>query len=101
MNKNRRKELYTLINRLTVLRSTNDIKNNDLVNEIKDIKLELGWILSEEEAYMDNIPENMQNGNKYQIAEEACDNLESAIDALDDGIEGIDDAIDYISNASV
>ena len=59
---------------------------------------------------MDNIPENLQCGYRYQIAEDACDNLENAIDYLDEAIDSedvnemvicINKSIDFINEARV
>lgn len=96
MNKDRRKELYAIANKLLALKGTND---DDIEEELESAKSDLDMILYEEESYMDNIPENMQSGYKYQKAEDACSNIENAIDALDDG--NIDYAISYIYGATV
>ena len=96
MNKIRRKELYAVANKLIGLKRTN---NEGTELDLDSFKSDLDMILSEEESYMDNIPENLQNGYRYQAAEEACDNIECAIDALNDG--NIDEAISYIYSATV
>jgi hypothetical protein len=96
MNKDRRKELCAVANKLLSLKRTN---NDDIEMDLDPFKNDLDMILSEEESYMDNVPENFQNGYRYQMAEEACNNIECAIDALDDG--NIDDAISYIYSATV
>lgn len=90
MNKERRKALYAIVKRLSVM----DHNNTDERNSIKS---DLESILCDEEYYMDSIPESFIY--KYEKAEEACDNLQSAIDALDD--DDIDDAINYIYSATV
>lgn len=95
MNKNRRKELYAVVNKLLALKNANDGVEMDL----ESAKNDLSMILYDEESYMDNIPENMQGGYRYQTAEDACDNIECAIDALDD--EDVDSAINYIYSATV
>ena len=38
-------------------------------------------LLEEEEEARDNIPESLQNSERYERANEACDNLSSAINA--------------------
>lgn len=96
MNKTRRKELYSVANKLLALKRTNE---DDIETELESAKNDLDMILYEEESYMDNMPENMQSGYKYQKAEDACANIENAIDALDDG--NIDHAISYIYGATV
>lgn len=60
MNKVRRKNLQSIIDRL------------------EDIKADLEEITYEEEEYRDNIPENLQSSEKYERADEACDNLNDA-----------------------
>ena len=94
MNKGRRQELYTIANSLLALKRTD---NRDVEVDLEPAKNALDMILYEEESYMDSIPESMHN--KYEKAEEACDNIENAIDALNDG--DIDNAISYIYGATV
>lgn len=96
MNKTRRKELHSVANKLLVLSREDD---SNIETELDAIKNELSMILYDEEYYMDSIPENFQSGYRYQVAEDACNNIENAIDALDDG--DIDDAIKYIYGATV
>lgn len=74
MNNQRRKELERII---SILQDTLGALQN---------------ILSEEEDYMDNIPENLQGGERYSVAEEACDNMSAAIDAMEEAIDCIRDA---------
>lgn len=93
MNNDRRKELRNLANKLKSNTNQNDLEF------IASIKNELESILYEEESYMDNIPENLQGGYRYQMAEDACDNIESAIDVLNEN--ELNEAIDYIYNAAV
>lgn len=96
MNKTRRKELYAIANKLIHLKNAN---NEDSEMNLDQLKNDLDMILNDEESYMDNMPENLQNGYRYQMAEEACDHIECAIDALNDG--DIDDAISHIYSATV
>lgn len=51
-------------------------------------------IQSEEEEYRDSIPENMQSGERYKRADEACDNLSDAVDNLEEVISSIEAAIE-------
>lgn len=96
MNKQRRKELYISAEKLSTLKRANA---EDLSSDLDLIKHELSMILYDEESYMDNMPENFQNSYRYQMAEDACSNIENAIDALDD--KDIDLAIKYIYSATV
>jgi predicted Zn-dependent peptidase len=96
MNKNRRKVLYAVANKLIALKSSD---KKDIEADFEAAKNVLDGILYEEESYMDDMPENMQSGYKHQKAEDACSNIEDAIDALND--EDIDAAISYIYSATV
>ena len=76
MNKPRRKNLQGIIDQLEELKSS-----------IEDL-------MSEEEEYRDNMPENMQGGERYEAAEMACDNLSDAVSNLEDAISSIEAAIE-------
>lgn len=76
MNKIRRKNLQTIIDRP------------------EDIKTDLEEITYEEEEYRDNIPENLQSSEKYERADEACDNLNDAADTLNEVIDSITTAME-------
>lgn len=76
MNKPRRKSLQTLLDRLA------DI--HDTLEEIK----------GEEEDYRDNMPENLQGSERYEKANEACDNLYEAVSNLEEAISNIETAIE-------
>lgn len=76
MNKIRRKNLQTIIDRP------------------EDIKADLEEITYEEEEYRDNIPENLQSSEKYERADEACDNLNDAADTLNEVIDSITTAME-------
>jgi DNA repair exonuclease SbcCD ATPase subunit len=75
MNKQRRNAINEIYERIAELR--------DMLEQIKD----------EEDDYRDNMPENLQCSERYQISEDASDNLDSALDTLDD-------ALDYIESAA-
>ena len=49
-------------------------------------------IMSEEEDYRDNMPENLQGSMKYDAAEEAIDNMQDAIDSLEEAIDSLNEA---------
>lgn len=76
MNKVRRKNLQSIIDRL------------------EDIKADLEEITYEEEKYRDNIPENLQGSEKYERADEACDSLNDAADTLNEVIDSITTAME-------
>lgn len=76
MNKIRRKNLQAIIDQL-----------DELKGGLEDLQ-------AEEEEYRDNIPENMQKSERYEKADEACDNLSSAVDSLEEAISSIEAAIE-------
>ena len=96
MNNTRRKELYAVAE---ILEKAKDANKNDIADLIEDAKQALDTILYDEESYMDNIPENLQSSYRYQVAEDACANIECAMEALDNG--DIKYAISYIYGATV
>lgn len=71
MNKIRRKELSEIIDRIQAI--TNDLEN----------------ILSEEEDYRDNMPENLQSSEKYETSDNACSFMQDAIDNLNEAMDNI------------
>jgi hypothetical protein len=75
MNKIRRKNLQAIIDQL-----------EELKGSLEDLQTE--------EEYRDNIPENMQESERYEKADEACDNLSSAVDSLEEAISSIEAAIE-------
>jgi molecular chaperone GrpE (heat shock protein) len=64
----------------------------DIIDQLEELKDALDTLKEEEEEYRDNIPENMQGSERYEIAEAACDNLDSAVDSLDEVISYIEEA---------
>lgn len=102
MNKFRRKEIFRVIMSLTKV-----IDNGATEEELNDIAANIEILQNEEEDYRDNMPENMQGGYKYEMADEACDNLNYAHDCVNEAIDGenvndyLKKAINYLNEASV
>lgn len=71
MNKERRKNL------------------DDLVNRLEDMKQELVTMQDEEQEYFDNMPESLQGGEKG-----------TAIEEMDNAVSFLNDAIDSIQSAT-
>lgn len=53
-----------------------------LLAQLAAIQEELEEISQEEQDYLDNIPENLMESEKYSTAEENCENLTAALDSL-------------------
>ena len=75
MNKERRKNLASIVERLEELQGALD----DLATE--------------EEEYRDNMPENLTGSAKYEKSDEAANSLREAFDALGDAMDSINSAI--------
>lgn len=64
-----------------------------LYNIIADAKDNLDEVRDEEDDYKENIPENLQGSERYEIAEAAVDALESAISSLEEALDSIEEAM--------
>lgn len=74
MNKARRKQLEEIIER------------------IQGISEDLESIMSDEEEYRDNMPENLQGSERYEIAYNACYAMQDALDNLEEAISNVETA---------
>lgn len=72
MNKERRKQIDVVIEAI-----------NDFQNSFEELQQAIEEIRDEEQEYLDNIPENLQSSERYELAEDAVNNLESAVDWFD------------------
>ena len=75
--------------------------NKERKNRTMDVKEILGNavdelenIRSEEEMAMENIPENLQNSEKYALMEDAVDALEDAYGSVSDAIDSLDEILE-------
>lgn len=103
MNKQRRKDIYMNTRKLLFI-----IQNNKFDKSIlKRILMDIEHLQNEEEDYRDNIPENMQGGDRYERADEACDNMSYACDYINEAMDSDDwadylkKAIEYLNDASI
>lgn len=88
MNKKRRKALGEVMKKIEELQSS----LSELLGDLEAIR-------EEEEEYRDNIPENLQDSDKYWKADAAVDALVSAYDALDAADSDMDEAVGNILEA--
>ena len=89
MNNTRRKAISELSQKVGSIKG----EVEELMQSIEDIK-------SEEEDYKENIPENLQGGDKYELAEAAIENLEEAYNGLNDIVGILEDVESYLDEAS-
>lgn len=89
MNNTRRKDIKKLIEKLEDLQADMSV----LLEELEDIR-------NEEQEAFDNIPDNLQETERYEKAENAVDNLNEAYDEFETMRDGIDDIISYLEEAA-
>lgn len=80
MNKARRKEIDKAV---------------ALIQEAKDI---LESTAEEEQEYYDNMPENMQSGEKGERAQSAAESLQEAVGNLDEAINNLETSLPTIGS---
>ena len=105
MNKNRRKQLDALQDRI-IAAQTKLNEFLELSASCEDIHNEIESLKDEEQDYIDNLPENLQQSEKASDAEAAVNSMEEAMDALSEYTSSIDTlsealqcAVDAIDNA--
>lgn len=74
MNKERRKSL------------------REIQSKLERLGQDLEALKEEEEEYRDNMPENLQESDRYQRADEVCDLLQEALENLDNAYQQIEEA---------
>ena len=52
--------------------------------KLREIQDDLRELMEEEEEYRDNMPENLKESERYEKADEACDNMQCAVDSIDE-----------------
>jgi len=63
-----------------------------IIEKLNDIQSMVNDVLDEESEYRDNIPDNLRNSEKYENAENNCDNLQRAIDSIDEAVSYLQEA---------
>ena len=74
MNKERRKSL------------------REIQSKLERLGEDLEALKEEEEEYRDNMPENLQESDRYQRADVVCDLLQEALENLDNAYQQIEEA---------
>lgn len=76
MNKERRKSL------------------REIQSKLESLGQDLETLKEEEEEYRDNMPENLQESERYQRADEVCDLLQEALESMDNAYQQIEEAVE-------
>ncbi|MBE6564197.1 MAG: hypothetical protein E7655_02830 [Ruminococcaceae bacterium] len=61
-------------------------------SRLEEAKSFVETVKDEEEDCLNNLPENLQEGDRYRMMEEAVDNLSEAIEHIDGAMDNIDQA---------
>jgi len=64
-----------------------------LIDKLEEIKGEIEAMQQEEQDYIDNVPENLQGGERYSQAEEAVSNIEYSVDNVQEAIDNLQNSI--------
>lgn len=86
MNKQRRKDIDSIIERLHEIKST-----------FEDVLTDVEGVRDEEQESYDNMPEGLQQTERGEIAQEAIDKLDEVYSALED--LDLDDLIGMLEEA--
>ena len=72
------------------------IKN--LIQQLRHIAMDIDGLRSEEEDYMWNIPENLQESDRYYAADAAVDNLDSASERVSDAADELEELLKEVDH---
>lgn len=86
MNKARRRQIADVQKRVEGLEGI-----------LEELKSMVEAIKDEEQEYLDNIPENLQGSERYELAENVVENLDNAYELLDE--IDIEDLLGYLEEA--
>lgn len=73
MNKERRKQIAAIVNRIS-----------GIVSDLEMVK-------DDEDEYRDNMPENLQGGTRYDDSDEASNVMQCALDALEEASSNLEE----------
>lgn len=73
MNKERRKQIAVIVNRIS-----------GIVSDLEMVK-------DEEDDYRDNMPENLQGSTRYDDSEEASNAMQDAINSLEEAVSSLEE----------
>lgn len=62
----------------------------NIIAQLEGLKIDLEDLQQEEQEYLDNMPENMWGGERYERAEEVCSYIEDAIANIEEAVSNID-----------
>jgi hypothetical protein len=66
----------------------------EIIILLEGIKTDIEAVQEEEQNYYESMPENLQAGDKGQVAEAAADSLQQAVDEVDNAINSLNSSIE-------
>lgn len=90
MNAKRRKEIGKILNKI----------NERIMATVDEIQTDIDNIRTEELEVVENIPENLQGTERYEMAEQAVDYLNDAYDAFEDAVINLQNAMSALEAAT-
>ena len=69
-------------------------KLNAIINALNDLRSDLELVHDEEQDVMDNMPESLQESERYERMEEAVDNMDDALSSLEDAVDSLECAME-------
>lgn len=67
-----------------------------VIEKLEDLKFELEEVKDEENETMENLPENLQYGERYEAMENAVNTIECAMDSIDESICGLSELVEGV-----
>lgn len=65
---------------------------DEVIEKLQELQSEVESIMDEETEYRDNIPENMQQSERYETADQNCDCLQNAYDSIEEAVEQLEES---------
>ena len=75
----------------------NNYRRKDIANiiqQLEELKEQITNVMSEEQEYLDNIPENLQMSEKAENSQNAISELENAECSIDEAISSLQTAME-------
>lgn len=82
-------------------KTINEIRTEleELKDQIECLAEQISNIYCEEDEYLENIPENLHNSERYERAEASCQSLESATTNAEDALNTLGNVLDLLEEA--
>lgn len=90
MNAKRRKEIGKILNKI----------NERIMATVDEIQTDIDNIRAEEQEVVENMPENLQGTERYEMAEQAVDYLNDAYDMFEDAVINLQNAMSALEAAT-